>query len=308
MNAHLIERAPFLVRAPLLVREIILALLSEAEDHTNPLVGVFGYDQQTYDFIQHATAPSLLRLAHNYVKSNAVTFTVNERLLKTILRDIDNPSTKNISMCRQAIVGDVIFNHRQVIRELVMFLVDSLAEQCVVSQGVVNLSAEVRQVLSSADARKIEWLAAQMIERRCVNFGFDKAKIRERTLSHMRHEYREGIKDLLVIKSAPLIMMRQLFTEENEDTVRARRFRLGAKINGRARSVHAEHYLEFIELWIDNQQLSMLERFLMAHRHFGYGFNVLWGLYTKAEREGEFTKTVLSAAARRQNLACQIKT
>lgn len=306
MDAHALARTPYLVRAPLLVREILLALLSEADNGQHPLVGVFGYDERTFDFVRQGTSASLLKLATNYVKANAVTFKVNERLLKNLLKSM---GSTQVPVCREKTEMDRIYGHRQVVRELVMFMADSLADTftCTNMDGIISFEPEVRRMLSRADARKLEWLANQMVERRCVQFSFNKDKVRERTYSHMRYERREGIKDILVSKKATYAMMSFLFSEENEDSVKARRFRLGVTpLKGRPKTAPPSDYADFICLWTANQKLTELERFLMAHRKFGYGFDVLWTLYQRADGGGEFDKRILDAVNRQPNLACQI--
>lgn len=306
MAAHALARTPYLVRAPLLVREILLALLSEADNGQQPLVGVFGYDERTFDFVRQGTSASLLKLATNYVKANAVTFKVNERLLKNLLKSM---GSAQVPVCYETTEMDCIYGHRQVVRELVMFMADSLADTftCANMDGFISFEPEVRRMLSRADARKLEWLANQMVERRCVQFGFNKDKVRERTYSHMRYERREGIKDILVAKKATYAMMSFLFSEENEDSVKARRFRLGVTpLKGRPKTAPLSDYADFICLWTANQKMTELERFLMAHRKFGYGFDVLWTLYQRADDGGEFDQSILDAVNREPNLACQI--
>jgi len=303
MDAHAFSRTPYLVRAPLLVREMLLALLSETDNSQHPLVGVFGYDKKTFDFVRQGTSSSLLKLANNYVKANAVTIEVNERLLKTLLKNI---GSEQIPICRETNEMDCIYGHRQVVRELVMFMADSLADTftCANMDGIIKFDPEVRRMLSRADARKLEWLANQMVERRCVKFAFNKDKVRERTYSHMRYERREGVKDILVSKKATYAMMSFLFSEENEDSVKARRFRLGVTpLKGRPKTAPPNDYADFICLWTANQKLSELERFLMAHRKFGYGFDVLWSLYQRAEDSGEFDQRILDAVNREANVA-----
>lgn len=306
MDAHALARTPYLVRAPLLVREILLALLSEADNGQHPLVGVFGYDERTFDFVRQGTSASLLKLATNYVKANAVAFKVNERLLKNLLKSM---GSTQIPACRETTEMDRIYGHRHVVRELVMFMADSLADTftCSKMDGIITFEPEVRRLLSRADAKKLEWLANQMVERRCVHLSFNKDKVRERTYSHMRYERREGVKDVLISKQATNEFMSFLFSEENEDSVRARRFRLGVPaLKGRPRSVTPIAYADFICLWTANQNLSDLERFLLAHRKSGYNFDVLFGLYKKATEEGEFYQRILDAVANGSNLACQI--
>lgn len=306
MDAHAFARTPYLVRAPLLVREILLALISEADNSQHPLVGVFGYDNKTFEFVRQGTSASLLKLATNYVKASAVTFKVNELLLKNLLKSI---GAEELPPCRETTVMDRIYGHRQVVRELVMLMADSLADNftCSSMEEFVAFEPEVRRMLSRADARKLEWLANQMVERRCVQFSFNKDKVRERTYSHMRYERREGIKDILVAKKATYAMMLFLFSEENEDSVKGRRFRLGVTpLKGRPKTAPPSDYADFICMWTANQHLSELERFLMAHRKFGYGFDVLWTLYQRAADGGEFDQRILDAVNKGSNLACQI--
>lgn len=298
MDAHAFSRTPYKVRAPLLVREMLLALLSEADDSNHCLVGAFGYDDKTFEFVRQGTSSSLLKLATNYVKANAVTFEVNERLLKKLLKDLE---TEQVQICRETSVLDCIYSHRQVVRELVLFMADSLTDSFsyLNVDGFINFDADIRRLLSRADARKLEWLANQMVERRCVTFSFNKEKIRERTYSHMRYERREGVKDVLVSKKATYAMMSFLFSDENEDSVKARRFRLGVTpLKGRPKTAPPNDYADFICLWTANQNISELERFLMAHRKFGYGFDVLWSLYQRADDGGEFEQRILDAVDR----------
>jgi hypothetical protein len=298
MDAHAFARTPYLVRAPLLVREILLAFISEVDNSQHPLVGVFGYDERTFDFVRQGTSSSLLKLATNYVKANAITFEVNERLLKTLLKTI---GSEQAQACRETTEIDCIYGHRQVVRELVMFMADSLADtySCANLDGIIKFDPEVRRMLSRANARKLEWLANQMVEHRCVKFGFNKDKMRERTYTHMRFERREGVKDILVSKKATYAMMSFLFSEENEDSVKARRFRLGVTpLKGRPKTAPPNDYADFICLWIANQQMSELERFLMSHRKFGYGFDVLWSLYQRAKDSGEFDQRILDVGAK----------
>lgn len=302
MDAHAFARTPYLVRAPLLVREILLALISEVDNSQHPLVEVFGYDEKTFDFVKQGNSVSLLKLATNYVKANAINFEVNELLLQTLLK---NMGAEQLSGCRETTEIDCIYGHRQVVRELVMYMADSLADTFTYANitGGVTFSPEIRRMLSRASARNLEWLANQMVDRRCVKFSFNQDKMRERTYSHMRYERREGIKDILVSKKATYAMMSFLFSEENEDSVKSRRFRLGVEpLRGRPKTAPSCDYVDFICLWIDNQKISELERFFMAHRKFGYGFDVLWSLYQRAENSGEFDQRILDVINKGSNV------
>lgn len=303
MDTQTFARTPYLVRAPLLVREILLALISETDNGQHPLVGVFGFDLKTYNFVKQATSASLLKLASSYIKANAVTFSVNERQLKQLLKTLD--TSDNVYSVNTNL--DNIYSHRQVVRELVMFMADSLSDSSGGMGNIISFAPEIRRLLSRADARKLESLSTRMVESRCVKFHFDKTKIRERTYSHMRFERREGIKDMLVSKKATYAMMSFLFSEENEDSVKSRRFRLGVTpLKGRPRTAPSAEYADFICIWTANQNITELDRFLMAHRKFGYGFDVLWTLYQRASDDGEFDKSVLDAVMKNQNLACQM--
>ena len=307
MDAHALARTPYLVRAPLLVREILLALLSEADNSRHPLVGVFGYDKRTFEFIKQTTSSSLLKLASSYVKANAVTFTVNERQLKSLLKTMN--SSEQFVNCREITDMDRIYGHRQVVRELVMFMADSLSDNFYNADDLISFNPETRRMLSYADARKLEWLASQMVENRCVKFNFNKDKIRDRTYSHMRYERREVIKDMLLHKQATNEFMAYLFSEENPDSAKARRYRLGLPhLQGRPKSVSPEMYADFICLWTANQDMTELDRFLMIHRKMGYGFDVIFGIFKKALSEGEFEQHILDAVSKckKINLACQI--
>lgn len=304
MDGHAYARAPYLVRAPLLVRSILLALISEADKSQHPLVGVFGYDNKTFEFVRQCTSASLLKLATNYVKASAVTFKVNERLLRNLLKSI---GTAEMPPCREPTVMDRIYAHRPVVREFVMLMADSLADNvtCSSMEECVVFEPDVRRMLSRADARQLEWLANQMVERRCVEFIFNKDKVRERTYSYMRYERREGFKDTLVAEKATYAMMSFLFSEENEASVKARRFRLGVTpLKGRPKTAPPSDYADFICMWTANQHLSELQRFLMAHRKFGYGFDVLWTLYQRAADSGEFEQRILDAVNKGGNLSC----
>lgn len=306
MDAHTFARTPYLVRAPLLVREILLAFLSEADNSQHPLVSVFGYDERAFDFVRQGTSVSLLKLATHYVKAKAVTFTVNEHLLKHLLQSM---GSTQISVCRETTEMDPIYCHRQVVRELVMFMADFLADTFTYTDTDRNLvfTPEIARQLARTNALNLGWLANQMVEHRCVQFNFNKNKIRERTYSHMCYERREGVKDILVSKKATYAMMYFLFSEENEESVKARRLRLGVTpLKGRPKTAPLNDYVDFICIWTANQKCSDLERFLMAHRKFGYGFDVLWTLYQRAQDNGEFDQRILDALNKRPNLACQI--
>lgn len=306
MDAHAVTRAPFLLRADLLVREILLALTSEAKDVTHPLVSVFGFDRKTFTFLKEATASSLLKLSSSLVKANAINFTVNEQLLCELLGAVDS-DVDNIDVpCPDVLGFNRIYSHKQVVRELVLFMADSLSNTSGSIASLIDLSPFVRRKLSMLSANKLQWLAMNMVKSKCIQFQFDKTKVKDRSYSHMRYEHREGIKDLLISKKATYGLMSFLFTEENDESVRARRYRLGvAPLRGRPKTAPLNDYTDFIVLWTSNQGETKLERFLMAHRKFGFGFDVLWALYQKAKDEGDFSDSVLGGIKRSRNLACQ---
>lgn len=301
----LAARTPFLVRAPLLVREILLAFVSEVNDSQHPLINVFGFDDKTYQFVKQSTAASMLKLAGNLVKANAIKFSFNEKVLKHLLSAL--PIEFDV-LETQVEPMDSIFSHRQVIRELVMFMADSLSDGGAAMSSVVKFDAEIRRLLARADVKQLEWLGHQMVKRRCVQIKFNKHKVKDRTYSQMRHERREGIKDVLVTKKATYAMMAFLFSEESEESVKWRRYRLGVTpLKGRPKTAPAEEYAEFICLWTSNQDKTELDRFLLVHRKLGYSFDVLWTLYQRAKSEGEFDARIMKVLQNSsKNLACQI--
>lgn len=306
MDAHSFARTPYLVRAPLLLREILLAFVSETDSCQHPLVDVFGFDQITYDFVKQSTAATLLKLSASFVKANAITFNVNERMLKSLLRSYQSDSSEILSV-KDISALDPIYSHRQVVRELVMFMADSLSDIGAGMSNIIEFDHETRRLLNRADVKQLEWLSNQMVERRCVQFTMSQDKIRDRTYSYMRHERREGIKDILVSKKAPYGLMYFLFSEETEESVKWRRYRLGVTpLKGRPKTAPAKEFIDFVCLWTSNQNQTELERFLMAHRQLGYGFDILWALYQRAEIDGEFNESILKATRKNKNLACQI--
>jgi len=155
----------------------------------------------------------------------------------------------------------------------------------------------------------IEMLCRAMSKVQCVKFYFDRNLVKDRTKAQMRHERREGIKDILVAKKATYSMMSFLFTEENEDSVKWRRTRLGVEpLKGRPKTAPLDDYVEFICMWTANADSTELERFLMAHRKLGYSFDVIWTLYQKAESEGDLEVKELKASNKTGISACRITT
>lgn len=302
-------RDPCSMRATMLVQEVLLALVTEANQFDESLVAAFGYDETTFNFVRTANLQTLFALAQNYVKSSAITFTVNERQLKSILKSSGSP-------CRDTTALDAIYSHRQVVRQLVLYLADSLLDQDP-EHGGINLSAECRRLLARADTRKLNVVADTMVSTRCVKLVFDQRRLRERTYSQMLHEKREGIKDILVTKAAPYDLMKYLFSEENQATVNNRRYRLGVPpLRGRSKSTTPDDYIEFISLWHEKPDLSDLELFLLAHRQLGYNFDVLWGRFLFGVEKGDIVgrgEDVLKLIEKKErqrerpkNLACQI--
>jgi hypothetical protein len=309
MDAYAFARAPHLIRATFLVRETILALLASAESSKHELASAFGYDEKTFDFVSQGNSLALFKLATNYLKAGAISFEIDNALLKKLLLSIHSNETFH----HESSKNEAIYSHRQVIRELVMYLSDSLHDLSTFknNDNFSDFDPDILRMIARLDAKKLDLLANKMVKRRCIKFVFNKNKIRERTYSYMRYEHREGIKDMLVSKKATNAMMSFLFSEENEDSVKNRRFRLGVDGSiGRPKSTSMNVYVEFIIIWTTNQNLSALERFLMTHRQLGLGFDVLWNMYYRAKQSGEFDQHILDAVARSSNssnLACQIK-
>ncbi|MFB2639906.1 hypothetical protein ACE02P_17935 [Shewanella bicestrii] len=283
---------PYQQRVPLLVREILFAFLAEANSASHPLVEHFGFDEKTFRFLRNCTPHSILRLASSYVRAGAIKFTVNEPLLKFLLRESINKESMSLVISSPL---DSIYSHHSVVKELVMLMGDSLVFTSQQSGDFIDFGADIRRKMLSLDADSTIRLANSMVKNRCVQFSFNTQKIRDRTLSHMLFEKREAIKDLMVIKRATVGMMSRLFSEENEETHAARRFRLGFTATGRPRTCSEATYVDFILYWTSNPDLPELERFLEAHRKLGCSFDQLWTMYKRADSKGEFDLEVVTS-------------
>ncbi|NQY36356.1 MAG: hypothetical protein HRT37_15545 [Alteromonadaceae bacterium] len=287
----------FSVRTPLLIREVLLAFISEADDFSHPLVVFFGFDEKTFNFIKQAPPSALLKLSSNLVRANAISIVFDSCQVAKIISNINNAAQLNITSSKKDHYEDKIFCNLHVIRILVMFLSDSIYEVGSAFEGVFEVDHCLKSFLISANTAQIEQLCLSMINERSVRFSFDKRKIKERTYAQISYERREGVKDLLVTNKATYALMKHLFSDENEDSVRYRKNRLGlAPLKGRPRTVPMDEFVEFICIWTSNQSDTELARFLMAHRAQGYSFDVLWTLYQKAHEEGHFAPEVMEKA------------
>ena len=292
-------RTSFSVRTPLLVREILLAFISEADSFEHPLVAIFGLDEKTFGFIRQASPSALLKLSGNLVRANAVGIAFDTCRLAKVISNINNSVENTIKNKSHNCIEDKIFCNLHVVRKLVMFLSDSIYEVGSNFEGVFEVDSQLKRFLLSANTQQIELLCLSMIKNRCVNFSFDKRKIKDRTYSQMSFEHREGVKDLLVSKKATYALMKYLFCDENEDSVRNRKTRLGLPpLKGRPKTVPMNEFIEFVCIWTSNQKETDLERFLIAHRRLGFGFDVLWTLYQKGNEEGHFAPDVMAKSLR----------
>ncbi len=293
MNGYFFERSSYLIRASFLVREILLVFVAEADDVQHPLVKFFGFDEKTYRFVKRLTAAALLKLAAGFVKAHAVTFTLNERqfhrLLQQKLANETPPSHQS-----EPEQFDSVFGHQTVVRTLLMFMADSLSVGSVDSSSLINFGTETRRLLAQANSQQLEVLAQKMLENHCVQFNFNQHKIKACTYAQMRHERREAIKNFFVIQKATYAMMSFLFSEENEDAVKRRRYRLGvAPLKGRPKTAPNDDYVEYICLWTSNQHLTERDRFLLIHDKLGYTFETLWALYQRANADGDFDERIM---------------
>jgi len=308
MDAQSLVRAPVLVRAPMLVREVLFAFVGEVEDYKHPLVKQFGFDLQTFQFVKEAMPTSLLMLSKSLVRAGAVRIQFDSLVMAKLISSVESKITLD-DEDRAAMSYEKVFCHQQVMREILIFLADTINEAGNAVSELISVDPELHKFLMKADTQMIEMLCRAMSKVQCVKFYFDRNLVKDRTKAQMRHERREGIKDILVAKKATYSMMSFLFTEENEDSVKWRRTRLGVEpLKGRPKTAPLDDYVEFICMWTANADSTELERFLMAHRKLGYSFDVIWTLYQKAESEGDLEVKELKASNKTGISACRITT
>ncbi len=302
MKAYYFENSTFLMRASLLVREILLAFVAEVHNMLHPAIKIFGFDAKTYRFIKRAKAASMLKLAGSLVKASAITFTLNEKAFHRLFKHYKANDKDAPPAMHQLNPCDRVFAHQQVIRALVMLMADSVSLGNAHSSSIINFGAKTRQLLAKADTEQLEALALKMLDNRYIQFNLTPNKIKELTYLQMSYERREAIKNFLVIKKATYAMMSYLFSEENEDSVKRRRFQLGAPaLKGRPKTAPLDDYVEYICLWTSNQSLTELDRFLLIHKALGYTFEILWTLYQRANAEGEFDTNIMTLLHEKRN-------
>ncbi len=274
------------VRMPLLVREILLAMIQEVDDYARELYDVTGLNQRDFEYLSAASSASLLVLATSLAKSGAIDVELDhDAVARLMCKDQGQPFST-----RQHCELAFIFNHQHVVRPLIMLLADALHQIGFSATHLKPFPDDIKRYIARATGQQLTELAQNVVEEKCLRFTFNRKILTQRVFSHLRFERTEAIKDLLVSKKATYGLMLYLFSEENEDTVKARRNKLGVEpLRGRPRTTSLDQYVNFICFWEDYaDEKSKLERFLSAHRQFGFGFDVLWALYQKARNEGEF--------------------
>ena len=277
------SNASVMMRAPVLVREILLAFTSVVDDAEHSLVSRFGFDLRTFQFVKGALPSSLLMLSNSLVRARAITIRFDALVISELISAVESDTFNYTSPPD----NQDIFCHKQVIRELLMFLADYVSDGNVDNE-FVEVDPVLSKFLMKADTKMIENLCIGMMWKPSVVFYFDKRFLRERTYAQMRHGRREGIKDFLVSKRATYAFMSFLFSEENEESIKKRRKRLDVTpLKGRPRTAPPDDYIEFIFIWESNPNLTDLDRFLESNKKLGYGFDVLWSLYQKAKAEHE---------------------
>ncbi|HDS1208394.1 TPA: hypothetical protein QDZ84_003433 [Shewanella algae] len=305
MHSYVTSPSGYKARAALLVREVLMAFVAEAKSFDHPIVDAFGIGEVEFNFIKHATTAQLLRLAEMYVRSDSIQICLSPSAFSL---GVSNPQDHNINegfSSASSSLTERLFCHRQIARELVLLLADGVSILGEMSDGLPRyISPSVKRELSGISLGELEEFACRIIEEKRLQIRFNKNVLIDRTKAVIRHERREALKDLFVSKKATCDMISFLFSEENENTLKARRARLGVEpVRGRPKSARMEIYTDFILLWTENQQCTDLERFLLAHRKLNCSFDVLWTLYQRALEAGEFSEDILSAV--RKNLACQ---
>ncbi len=294
LNRYYTDKEPWFIRTSLLIREILSTFILEVKDFQHPIVSMFGLDLQTYQFIKRLNASSMLELAICLVKSDAITFTLNEKPLILFMK---KNSTKMLDTPQPSFQDDqlsLFFSNHHIIRSLVILMADSLSIKNVNSTFINNLGIETKKLLSKADSNQLEILMNGLYHNGLIKFNLNAKKIQQITYIKMECQRREKIKDHLVINKATYSMMSYLFRNETLKSVNNRRRRFGVSTpRGRPKSASQQAYIEYICFWTSNQKLNELDRFLLVHSDLGFSFDVLWTLFQKAYSEGEFDTKIM---------------
>lgn len=290
MDARSSARNFHMSRAPLLLRELLLAMVSENKLGKDSLSKSFGLSKKQIEFINDSTMPTLLSLANNYVKANAITFDIDFKKVANLLsfflkNEFNDSSLIDFSLESISDQDNPLYLHQQVfrvIRELALFVADSLIIGDNLPQEFINNSGNVSRSLTRLSASCIDQFISKMVTTGCIKIIFNKKLIADRTSIQMRFEHREAIKDLLISKYAPSHLVIFLFSEEDPKSIRLRRFQLGVgQLQGRPRTTTVEGAILFIDLWNQSHGITDLNKFLLAHRELAFDFDILWTLYQK---------------------------
>lgn len=117
-------------------------------------------------------------------------------------------------------------------------------------------------------------------------------------LKRVVHEFRtsrkrENLKEVLTLKKASEAMIKHLFCEENTETIRERKKRLGVSgAQGRPHTPSIDECEGFAVFWANASKAgkSELDRFLEAHVKYKMTFQTLWQVYQQMISGGDYAK------------------
>lgn len=282
-----ITRSAADLRAPLLVREILIAAISEERIQPELAVNILGLDANTLSSIGGLSTSLLLSLSCYLVRAQAI-------LVKLDSDDLfENPSLDVSHELSQADpFSAILANNYNLLRNLVMYCTDANYESDLeVPNGVLlGISDSARRFFTTSASHEIESVFLAGMQTGRIFLLCDAHRFADRTKAFLRHCQRETVKDVLLLHKATTDMMQYLFPEENEDKIKIRRDRLGLLgPRGRIKSVASENLGRFVALWrsYEKQGLPILDCFLGARLQLNLRYDLLWDMYKRASDRQE---------------------